>query len=148
MEQRIKDRFHDDILQQAMRRYSVAPERIRPLDAFESYIYAFERADGEYVLRISHSLRRSEALIRGEVDWINHLAAGGVSVARAIHSERGKLVEAVEDGQGGVFLATAFVKAEGQRPWEAGWTPSRYESLGQLLGSMHALAAKIGRAHV
>ncbi len=142
MEQRIKDRYHDAILQQAMQRYGIAQERIRPLDAFESYIYAFEREDGAYILRLAHSLRRSEALIQGEVDWINHLAAGGVSVARAVHSESGKLVEAVEDGQGGVFLATAFVKAEGQRPWEAGWTPSRYESLGELLGSMHALAAR------
>jgi amicoumacin kinase len=142
MEQRIKDRYHDDILQQAMRRYGIAPERIRPLDAFESYIYAFERADGEYILRISHSLRRSETLIRGEVDWINHLAAGGVSVARAVHSQGGNLVEVVEDGRGGAFLATAFVKAAGRRPWEAGWTHERYETLGRLLGSMHALAVE------
>jgi Ser/Thr protein kinase RdoA (MazF antagonist) len=79
-------------------------------------------------------------LIHGEVDWINHLARGGVSVAKAIPSESGKLVEVIEDRQGGQFLVTAFVKAEGRNPWDAGWTPARFETYGQLLGKMHALA--------
>ncbi|MGZ9224336.1 MAG: phosphotransferase enzyme family protein, partial [Anaerolineales bacterium] len=70
----------------------------------------------------------------------NTLARGGVSVARAIPSESGNLVEAIDDEQGGQFLVTAFVKAAGQKPWEAGWTPARFENYGRLLGKMHALA--------
>ena len=35
---------------------------------------------------VSHSFRRSESLVLGEVDWINYLAEGGVSVAKAIPS--------------------------------------------------------------
>jgi amicoumacin kinase len=140
MDQQIKDRYNDTILQEAMRRYGIANDKIKPLDAFESFIYEFERSTENYILRINHSLRKSEALIQGEVDWINYLTAGGVSAARAIRSETGKLVEAIDDGQGGQFLVTAFVKAQGQRPWEAGWTPTRYETYGNLLGRMHALA--------
>jgi len=121
-----------------MQRFGIADGRIRPLDAFESFIYEFERDGAGYILRIGHSLRRSEALIQGEADWINYLAEGGVSVARAISSENGNLVEAAEDGQGGQFLATAFVKAKGRRPWVVGWTPTLYETYGELLGSMHA----------
>lgn len=113
--------------------------QIRSLDAFESFIYEFERGGRSYILRLGHSLRRSEALIQGEVDWINYLAARGVSVAQTILSEAGKLVEAIDDGQGGQFLATAFVKAQG-RPLYDAWTPSLYAAFGQLLGSMHALA--------
>lgn len=140
MDQQTIARFNNSILHVAMQRYGIAENQIKPLDAFESFIYEFER-DGEgYILRIGHSFRKSEALIQGEVDWINHLANGGVSVAKAIPSDNGKLVEAIEDGQGGQFFATAFVKAAGQAPWDAGWSPTRYESYGELLGKMHALA--------
>ena len=146
MDSKIIARFNDSILQEAMHRYGIAPHQIKPLDAFESFIYEFEREGAKshngpgYILRIGHSLRKSEALIQGEVDWINYLARGGVSVARAIPSERWKLVEVIDDGQGGQFLVTAFVKAQGQKPWDAGWTPARYENYGRLLGQMHALA--------
>src|SRR5215210_9489908 len=100
MDGQIIARYKDTILHEAMRRYGIAKHQIKPLDAFESFIYEFER-DGEgYILRIGHSFRKSEALIQGEVDWINYLARGGVSVARAIPSANGKLVEAIEDDQG------------------------------------------------
>src|SRR5512147_1665681 len=98
MEQQIKDHYSDAILQEAMHRYGIAAGQIRPLDAFESFIYEFEREGQAYILRIGHTLRKSEALVLGEVDWINYLAAGGVSVARAVPSDGGRLVEAVEDG--------------------------------------------------
>ena len=140
MDQQIIARYNDSILQQAMQRYNIAKQQIKPLDAFESFIYEFERAGLGYILRIGHSFRKSAALIQAEVDWINYLARGGVSVARAIPSEDGNLVEAIEDNQGGQFLVTAFVKADGQKPWKAGWTPTRYENYGRLMGQMHALA--------
>lgn len=138
MEKQIRDRFTSAILEETMRRFGIAKDQIHPLDAFESFIYEFERGGQFYILRIAHSLRRTEALIAGEVDWINYLADGGISVARAVHSASGRLVEAVEDGQGGQFLTTAFVKAQGQSPWRVGWTPTLYENYGRLLGSIHA----------
>ena len=140
MEQRIKDRYSEAVLQEAMRRYDIAARQIQPLNGFESFIYEFQRGPQAYILRLAHSLRRSEDLIRGEVDWINTLAGGGVPVARAIDSQAGNLVETIADGQGGWFLATAFVKAAGTHPWEAGWTPERYATYGELLGRMHVLA--------
>jgi Ser/Thr protein kinase RdoA (MazF antagonist) len=138
MEQRIKARYSDSILHETMQRYGIAAGQIRPLDAFESFIFEFERGGAGFILRLGHSLRRNQALINGEADWLNHLADGGLSVARAIPSENGNLVEMVEDGQGGQFLAAAFVKARGRRPWLAGWTPTLYETFGELLGGMHA----------
>ena len=140
MDQHIIARYNDTILHEAMRRYAIAPDKIHLLDSFESIIYEFEREGNGFVLRIGHSFRKSEALIQGEVDWINHLARGGVSVARAIPSENGKLVEVIDDSQGGQFLVTAFIKAKGQQPWVAGWTSTRYENYGRLIGKMHALA--------
>jgi Ser/Thr protein kinase RdoA (MazF antagonist) len=139
MDQLIKDHYNDTILQEAMRRYGITKSQIHSLDAFESFIYEFERGSHAYILRIAHSLRRSESLLLGEVDWINYLAEGGVSVARAILSESGKLVEVIEDQWGGAFLVTAFVKARGQAPWDL-WTPKLYESYGAMIGQIHTLS--------
>jgi Ser/Thr protein kinase RdoA (MazF antagonist) len=115
-------------------------EQIRPLDGFESFMYEFQRDGNGYILRIGHSLRRSPDMIWGEVDWINYLAAGGAGVSRAITSADGNLVEVVDDGSGGAFLATAFEKAEGRPAWEVGWNTGLYENYGTLLGGMHALS--------
>jgi Ser/Thr protein kinase RdoA (MazF antagonist) len=141
MERAIRDRFNDAVLHEARRRFAIAPEAIQLLDGFESFIYAFTRPDGAYILRIGHSLRRSPELIRGEVDWINYLAAGGAGVARAVLSDNGELVELIEDGQGGRFLATAFVRAPGGPVGEmGGWTKELIRNYGRLLGRMHALS--------
>ncbi len=113
MDPKIAGRFNDTILQSAMQFYEILAGKISLLDGFESFIYEFERPDGQFILRIGHSQRRSPDLIRGEVDWINYLAAAGVTVAKAILSKNGNLVERIEDGQGDEFLCTAFVRAPG-----------------------------------
>jgi Ser/Thr protein kinase RdoA (MazF antagonist) len=139
MDKKLKDKFNDAILLEAMRRYDIAAEHIRPLNGFENFIYEFTRGRDAYVLRLNHTMRRSVPMICGEVDWINYLATGDASVAKAILSPAGNLVEQIDDGEGGFFLATAFAKAPGKPPWEAGWTPERYETYGRLIGRMHAL---------
>ncbi len=140
MDPKIAARFSDTLLQTAMQRYEIAPRKIELLDGFESLIYAFNRPDGDFILRLGHSLRRSPDMIRGEVDWINYLAAGGVSVAHAILSREGNLVEAVDDGQGGEFLCTAFLKARGCPPGREHINERLFLQYGRLLGRMHALA--------
>jgi Ser/Thr protein kinase RdoA (MazF antagonist) len=140
MDRQIIERYSDSIFEQAKRRYDVADDRIRQLGGFESFIYEFERGARDYILRIGHSLRRTEAQIQGEVDWINYLARGGVSVSGAVRSVGGNLVESIADAHDGRFLVTAFAKAQGRPPWEVGWTRELYEIYGQLLGRMHALA--------
>jgi Ser/Thr protein kinase RdoA (MazF antagonist) len=87
MEQRIKDLYNEEILQETMRHFGIGKDEIRVLDSFESYIYEFKNDSGEYILRISHSIRRSKDLIHGELDWINYLADHGISVARAVLSK-------------------------------------------------------------
>lgn len=140
MERRIKERYSDNILQEATRRFGIADGQIRLLDGFESFMYEFEKNESSYILRIGHSLRRNVALIQAEVDWINYLAAGGATVARAVLSERGNLVEGVDDGQGEQFLATAFIKASGGPPAQDVWNARLFERYGQLIGRMHALS--------
>ncbi len=139
MEKRIVERYNDVILSAAKQRFDIQPASIELLDGFESYIYEFSRDDGDFILRLGHSLRRTPELIAGEVDWINYLAEGGANVSRAILSRNGNLVEAIDDGQGGQFLATAFVKAQGVPSWEVEWTPEFVQHYGRVIGRLHAL---------
>ena len=141
MEKEIRDRYNDDILQEAMRRFGIAEGEIKLLDGFESFMYEYARDGRDFILRVGHSRRRTPDLIRGEVDWINYLAAGGARVARAVHSQGGALVEEIPDARDGRFLATAFVKAQGGPVWETGsWTDDLVDQYGRLLGRIHALS--------
>jgi amicoumacin kinase len=139
MDPQIAARFNDNLLQTALQHYDIAPENIAILDGFESFIYQFKRLDGCFILRIGHSRRRSSDLIHGEVDWINHLAANGASVARAIHSSNGELVEVIDDGHGEQFLCTAFVEAPGDHIRREQVNETFIHNYGRLLGRMHAL---------
>lgn len=140
MEEKIRSRYTPEILADISARFGVLPDQLETLDGFESYIYRFSRQGRRYILRISHSSRRSEAWIRGEVDWINYLVKGGASASQVILSRRGSLVERVEDGHGEAFLGTVFEHAPGQPPWEYGWSDALYQTLGKTIGRMHALS--------
>lgn len=140
MDPKIVKRYNDEILHAAMHSFGIKKNQIELLDGFESFIYEFYRPqDGEFILRISHSARRTPEMIAGEVDWINYLARGGAHVSRAILSKNGKLVEPIDDGHGEHFLATAFLKARGGPSWETEWTPEFVAHYGQVLGRIHRL---------
>lgn len=140
MEKRIKERYSQSILKEAMKRFAIGDDQIRLLDGFESYMYEFKRDGKEFILRIGHSLRRTEDFILGEVDWTNYLARGGASVSRAIVSNDGNLVEQIDDNRSGHFLATAFVRAVGSPPGAAQWNSDLFVRYGQLLGRIHSLS--------
>jgi amicoumacin kinase len=140
MDPRIAARYDDTILSAARARYAISAESIRLLDGFESFIYEFDRPEGHFILRLGHNLRRTPEMIQAEVDWINYLADGGLSVSRAIPSERGRLVEEVEDGRGGRFLCTAFVKARGGPAKREQINDRLFVRYGRLLGRIHALS--------
>ena len=140
MDPKIAQRYNDSILREAMERFAIQKSEIKLLDGFESFLYEFYRpGDGEFILRVGHSSRRSPEMIAGEVDWINYLARGGAQVSRAILSQKGNLVEAVDDGHGEQFLATAFIKAPGGPAWEAELPPNFTEHYGSVIGRIHRL---------
>ena len=141
MEPIIRNRYNDKILAEARQRYGIAEDKIKLLDGFESFMFAYEKEGGAFILRLSHSRRRTPDMIRGEVDWINYLAAGGAGVAQAVLSENGELVELIDDGAGDQFLATAFVKAKGGSVWGSKhWGEPFFVDYGRLLGRIHRLS--------
>lgn len=148
MEKAIVERYNERILAEARRRFGYSGAHIEKLGGFESFLFSIERGDQAYILRITHSIRRSEAMILGEIDWINYLADRGLGVARAVPSLSGELVELIADEQGGQFLAAAFVKAEGGPAWHMDWwNDILFERYGRLIGRMHALSKDYEPAH-
>jgi len=139
MKPEIKARFNDTILDEMVQRFEINPDQMKILDGFESFIYQFNKNGNGYILRIGHSERRGETLVRGEVDWLNFLATGGASVAGAVSSIQGNLVESVADGHGSHFVGTTFHLAPGVPPWDFGWSPELYVTYGRAIGRMHAL---------
>ncbi|MBE2220614.1 MAG: phosphotransferase [Anaerolineae bacterium] len=140
MEPIIRNRYNDEILAEARQRYGIDEDKIQLLDGFESFMFAYKKNDADYILRLSHSRRRTPDMIRGEVDWINYLAAGGAGVAKAVLSDNGALVELIDDGEGDQFLATAFVKAKGAPVRKGFWDEPFFENYGRLLGRIHRLS--------
>ncbi|MCJ8340066.1 MAG: phosphotransferase [Pseudomonadales bacterium] len=112
------------------------------LDGFESFIYQFSRGSVQYILRVAHTDRRSQQMIAAQIAWINVLAAGGTRVATAVHSKNAHLVERIDDGVGGFFLATAFVKVLGHSSSQLNGTPQLYQNYGSLLGKIQALSKR------
>jgi Ser/Thr protein kinase RdoA (MazF antagonist) len=139
MEPKIRESYNDAVLHDAMRRFGIRQEDIQLLDGFESFIYQFQQGQEQRILRISHSLHRDAAAIRGEVDWLSYLAENGVSVAYAIPALSGELVEVLGEGAE-YFSATAYIHAPGQPPHREDWENGLMSKLGRMLGRMNALS--------
>lgn len=100
-----------------------------------------ERDGRTLVLRLTHPQYVDFKLIPGEVDWVNYLADKGLSVPRAVPSDRGNLVEIVGD-ENCPYAAVCFERAEGRQidfgnPDE--WSAGLFERYGETVGRMHAL---------
>lgn len=139
MEAKILASYSDAVLHEAMRRYGILAGEIQPLAGFESFIYAYQHGDTRRILRVTHSLHRDEAAIRGEVDWLRYLAENDVCVAHALPSFSGSFVEVLGAGRE-YFSATAYRFAPGSPPRRADWDNRLALQLGQMLGRMNRLA--------
>lgn len=141
MDQHTRDSFdnhRDFILDEAARKFEFSPSGLTELGSFESYVFAFTRNGREYVLKLTHNSRRTKNLVAAELEWVNYLADGGVSVARAIPARSGALVERV-DLDRDYFLIYAFEKAPGSHLRADGYTDELIGTWGKMIGRMHAL---------
>ncbi len=139
MLQHFKHLYTNGVRSEAMLRFGFTPVSLEILpDASHSYVYDCTRDGNSYILKITHTIHRQPHNILGELEFINFLADGGVTVPRAVASTSGRLVETIpaDDGE---FIVVAYEKAEGAPvDWRA-WTPEMFEAWGALIGKMHAL---------
>ena len=79
MEQRIKQRYTEEIHREALSRYGVKPGQARSLDGFESFIYEYDR-DGQAYTESEYHTWFVEA---GFVAFERLVMPGGASIITA-----------------------------------------------------------------
>ncbi|MEW4061053.1 hypothetical protein CHH79_15920 [Bacillus siamensis] len=105
----------------------------------ENYVYEIVKDNEPYILKITHTIRRTPEYILGEIEWLHHLTKGGLSAAKPIPSLNGRDVEEVPDGKGGAFLLRVYEKAPGHKVDESDWNGTLFYELGKYTGNMHRL---------
>ncbi|WP_342007447.1 phosphotransferase enzyme family protein [Bacillus sp. YBsi01] len=105
----------------------------------ENYVYEIVKDNEPYILKITHTIRRTPEYILGEMEWLHHLTKGGLSAAKPIPSLNGRDVEKVPDGKGGAFLLRVYEKAPGHKVEESDWNGTLFYELGKYTGNMHRL---------
>jgi Ser/Thr protein kinase RdoA (MazF antagonist) len=140
MEKSTRELFTNAILTQALDLYEIQPEAAQILDGFESFIYNVRRGEQDFILRIGHDGRRSVDMVQGEAEFLNHLAGGGLSVARVLPSVNGRLAETLPAADGSHFVTTLFTKAPGHVPGMDDWKPKLFTSMGVFMGKLHTLS--------
>ncbi len=141
MIQAIKDDYNDLIYQEALRRFGFKAEETKALKGFESYVYDCKRTDENFILKVTHTLRRTVDYLLGELEFVNHLVDHGLhTIPRAIPSPSNQLIECIDLPNQHSFLVYAFEKAPGERINETTWTAASFYELGKVTGLMHQLA--------
>lgn len=123
------------------KRYGASKNGLQPLSGgFQNAVYAYQKNNEKFILRISHSGRRTKDMLQAEVDWVNYLGSSGVSVSMPVPSLSGDLIESV-DAEEEEYYVTSFRKAKGRLADVTNkeeWNPAFFQRWGQLIGKMHA----------
>ncbi len=139
MEPAIREQFNPAILDQAVARYGLEPGSAEALDGFESFIFKVQQQGAPRILRLSHSLRRTDQHIAGEADFINYLGRNGLRVPCVVPSLSGRLTETIA-ATNGCFIAALFEFAPGAPIHKDDWQPPFFEKMGHYLGALHRLS--------
>lgn len=65
----IKEQFTEEILTEAIKRYDINNDSVRLLGGYESFVYEYQKNNTFFILKISHTIRRSMNNIRGEIEF-------------------------------------------------------------------------------
>ncbi len=118
-------------------------EHLEPIGGFENALF---RSDDTRVVRVTHVSRRTQEMIRAELDFIAGLAADGVDVVRPSPTVEGDLVlEYLTEGEESV-LVMAMSEAPGKFKHPDDWEEDEIAAYGRLIGSMHESASRFGPA--
>ncbi|HPM01364.1 MAG TPA: phosphotransferase [Candidatus Cloacimonadota bacterium] len=137
MDGRIRKLFDDNILKEAAERFDIAYDNLKELGGFESFIYEFSREEKPYILRITHSSRRTPEMIESEMHWIDYLHRHQVNCSLPLLSQQGNLTETVGEGDR-TFVVCAFDKVPGDHLRKEDYNDDFTCQYGKLLGRMHA----------
>jgi Ser/Thr protein kinase RdoA (MazF antagonist) len=141
----LDDRWQSPIAEEIAGRWPYDPGTLFYWRASANFVFIFKQKERDYILRFNHASERTLAYIQAELDYLNHLAAHEVPVAKAIPSRAGKLVESVETSLG-VFHAVVFDTLPGEHREFGELTPEMFVAWGRALGTLHLAAQSYQKA--
>jgi Ser/Thr protein kinase RdoA (MazF antagonist) len=137
-----------EVLQPAARLFGTSVDALGRFDDYEgcaNLVYHYERDGQPRVLRISYRSDRPVELIQAELDFVNHLAEGGMRVSRPIPAEDGNLIHVIR-AAGIPFVVVSFLRGRGMRVPDNGYRyregvpiEEYFQNWGQTLGQLHRL---------
>lgn len=142
IEKSVLEVFNDSVLNEAAKRYGIAREDLKFIRDFENFVYEYEKNNQNYIMRLTHSSHRTEALIHDEAKWIKYLYDNHAKVSNVVYSNNDSLVETINVGSSDFFV-TVFEKAAGKevdRTNPAEWNEKLFETWGQVVGNFHRLS--------
>lgn len=142
MEKHVFEQYNDAILKDAACRFDFRTETVTMLDGFENFIFEVERDQQPYILRLSHSSKKTLDAVESEIDFLRHLANEGVLAARPAAARSGAWVESIPAQGDDFFHAVLFEKAPGRHPEREAYTPAFFTRWGQAMGSLHRAGKK------
>lgn len=133
--------YNKEILNEALSRYGLNGSEVEFIGGFDSYVYKYQKGKEKYILKITHSLRRTYEEMLDEADFLQYLKNNGAAVAAAIPSLNGNLVEVIPLGDGGYFLSMAYEEATGNTPASEDWNSEFFDEWGRATGELHSLSS-------
>lgn len=141
---------------QAVERFGLQNDKLAQVEAHEggrNIVYRCQGEDGTRYLRISRMNDRGFEDYQSETDFVHYLAKAGASVADALPSINGVLVEAIQTDQGPVFVSL-FEEAIGDQLAAHGYQyregvplQEYFFNCGKCLGRIHELSKQYHPEH-
>lgn len=137
--------YNKNILNICGERYGFDPEKVGTHDGFESFVYEYDKDGKTYMVKITHTIRRSKEYLLGEIHFLNHLTSHGINTMKVLRSLNGNLIEVIvddnrDDSEKGYFSAFVYEKlpgVDGEEDDFPEWSNSLYEEWGELMGKLH-----------
>ncbi|WP_107841753.1 phosphotransferase enzyme family protein [Metasolibacillus meyeri] len=107
--------------------------------ASSNFVYAFERNQVQYFLRLSFEQDKSIEQIKAELEFMQYLRLNGFPSVTPIQSKSGELIETLKTPEG-TFIAVVFSAASGINLDAETITAKQMEQWGESLASLHFLS--------
>jgi amicoumacin kinase len=130
-------------IRKAASRYGLVESDLQPMRGGHfAYVYCFQRAYRNYVLRLTPPNEEIDARAQKSIlVWMAYLAAQGASVPAPLPSLNNILVETIPTKEGN-WLSVAYTRANGilseELPIDK-WDGPLFQTLGKAIGRFHAI---------